>query len=575
MRWLRTDRWLGHDLLIGDCDVLIIGGGFAGLMAARAAAPQVGRTLVVAKGFAGADGVSAFAGGIVVYLLPEDDWDGFLAEHARHSEGLAHPEAVRQVVATAARLLTDLARTGAPLERAASGQLVRRRLPVAGRRSVPRLGFESVGLARCLRQLAIRAGARFLDQTVITALRRGADGTFWAVGCQRQQGGLVAIRARAVVLAAGGCSWRGAHMGQHNVMGDACALALEAGADLAGMEFCSSYLATCALFDTHGQCVLAALGGRLRNRLGEDILARYGFDQPAATHQVALAMLAELAAGRGPITFDLTGIPPASRQDWEAHFALVSRGLRRLGRDVFRDPVPWLPGFTGSIAGGGGVRTRSLAGDTVVPGLFVAGDAAVRVPVVGAGSGITFLNVAWALASGHWAGLAAGRWASPSAAAPDREALAQALQATLAPLADQPVGDPGALLRALQRLVVDPQINFFRTAAGLEAATEQLRALWPAIAAARAVDWHGLVRLHELRSAALTAMAGFQSARARSETRGWHRRQDHPDRDPGLDDVWSVARLADPADHPGDFTITFQRLTDPAVFSPRPPEEAS
>lgn len=100
---------------------------------------------------------------LIQALRPEDDWEGFLQEHARHSEGLAHPVAVRQVVATAARLLTDLAAIGAPLERDASGHLVRGRLPVAGRRYVPRLGFDSIGLARRLRQLAIRAGARCLD----------------------------------------------------------------------------------------------------------------------------------------------------------------------------------------------------------------------------------------------------------------------------------------------------------------------------------------------------------------------------------------------------------------------------
>ncbi len=476
---------------------------------------------------------------------------------------------MRRVVAAAARLLTDLAEAGAPLE------LEPRRLPVAGRRYVPRVGFDSVGLARRLRQLAIRAGARFLDQTAITALRRCPDGKFWAVGIRRQEGGLVAIRARTVVLAAGGCSWRGAHMGQHNVMGDACALALGAGADLAGMEFCSSYLATCTLFDTHGQCVLAALGGRLHNRLGEDILARHGFSQPAATHQVAVAMLAELTAGRGPITFDLRGISAEGRGDWSARFALVSRGLGRLGRDVFQDPVPWLPGFTGSVAGGGGVRILNLAGETVVPGLLVAGDAAVRLPVVGAGSGITFLNVAWALASGHWAGLAAGRRAGPGPLDAEREVLVQALQETLDPLAEEPAGDPAALLRALQHLVVDPELNFFRTAAGLALAEAKLRRLWQAIVAARTADWHGLVRLHELRSAALTALAGFQSARARRETRGWHRRRDYPDRDPGLDGVWSVARPADRVGHGPDFTVTFQRLTDPTVFCPWPPEEAA
>ena len=70
------------------CDVLVIGGGLAGLMAALAALRSGARVAVVCKGFAGADGVSPFAGGVALYLLPEDDVEGFLEEHQRAVEGL-------------------------------------------------------------------------------------------------------------------------------------------------------------------------------------------------------------------------------------------------------------------------------------------------------------------------------------------------------------------------------------------------------------------------------------------------------------------------------------------------------
>lgn len=579
MHWVRAGVPEGlHQI---RCEVLIIGGGIAGLMAARSAARRA-RTILVAKGFAGADGVSPFAGGVVLYLLPDDDWEAFWAEHVRISEGLIHPEAVRRTVEMNTRLLGQLVALGAPVERLPDGQPRRRWLPAAGRQHVPRLGLSSVEFARFLRQEALRAGARILDQSTILRLRPAPEGGFWAVGIRRQKGVPLAIHARAVVLATGGCAWRGAHMGLQSAMGDGLALGLDAGASLAGMEFCTSYLATCSLFDTHGQDLLLGLGGRLRNRLGEDILARYGVPYPAPPHLTAMAMLSELVAGRGPIVMDLRGIDPQARQEWERQFPLVVRGLQRTGVDVFAQPVAWIPGFIGSIAGSGGLHILNLAGATEVPGLFAAGDTAARMAVIGAGSGITFLNLAWALASGHWVGHAAASAARGSETLDGPAGLEPAeslLASILAPL------DPTApelesraclteILKTLQKLVVDPTYNFFRTGPRLREAETCVLELWERLMAVRVPTWHELVRWHELRSALLAARAMFQSAQARLETRGWHRRLDFPHPNPQYADLWFIARRgSEPFPALPCFTIAAAPLSDPQTFQPWAPEE--
>ena len=82
--------WRGYRVSEWTCDVLVIGAGLAGLTAAWAAAREGARVLVACKGFAGADGVSPFAGGVVLYLLPEDDEDGFLQEHERLNDCLLY-----------------------------------------------------------------------------------------------------------------------------------------------------------------------------------------------------------------------------------------------------------------------------------------------------------------------------------------------------------------------------------------------------------------------------------------------------------------------------------------------------
>lgn len=555
-----------------DCDVLVIGGGLAGLSAALSALRAGARVTVVSKGFAGADGVSPFAGGVALYLLPSDDAEGFLDEHERAVEGLIHREAVLRVAEESARLWRQLADLGAPLPRDPDGGLRRRWLRVGSRTHVPRLALDSVGLLRFLRRAARQAGARVVDHACVTALLRSPCGSAaGAAGFLRQDGTVFAVRARTVVLAAGGCAWRGAHMGVHSAMGEAYGLAALAGAELASMEFCVSYIATCSLFDSHGQCVLAALGGRFRNSLGENILERHGEPDPAPTQRLALAMLTELCEGRGPVYFDLRGIGPEQRRRWEQDFPLVAKGLSRTGVDVFREPVPWIPGFTGSIGGGGGVRVLSLAGDTGVPGLFAAGDAACRTPVVGAGSGLTYLNLSWALASGHWAGAAAARLARERDPAPPREAdVAAAWEAALAPLHRGRGPEPVRLLKALQRRVVDPERNFFRTRRTLAELSASAQELWVQAQEARAQDWHDLVRCHEVRHAVLTAAAMFAAAQAREETRGWHRRLDFPQRDDARWQRWTVARLDPRAGAPG-FHVQALDFRDPAAFRSHPP----
>ncbi len=566
--------WRGYRVSEWTCDVLMIGAGLAGLTAAWAAAREGARVLVACKGFAGADGVSPFAGGVVLYLLPEDDEDGFLQEHERLNEGLIHPEVLRRVIRQNTSLWQAWGRWGAPLEREIDGSPRRRWLRIGGRSHVPRLAVDSMKMMQFLRRLALRSGVRLLEQTCITRLLQDAGGTLvGAVGFQRQEGKLVIIRAPAVVMASGGCSWRGAHMGQHNVMGDGVAIAARLGAELASMEFCVSYVATCSLFDSHGQCVLAALGGKFRNSLGENILIRHGLPEPAPTHQLALAMVLELLEGRGPIQFDLRGISENERRDWEERFPLVARGLRRTGRDIFAEPVPWFPGFTGSIGGSGGIRWQRLGGETNVPGLFVAGDAAMRTPVTGAGSGITFLNLAWAGVSGLWAGLSAARWARGYlAAGPEwtREAIEEGLKETVGPLERRTGFSSRSLLRQLQQVVVDPCVNFLRTREGLQAALSRIREIRRETEMLRARDWHDLACCHEVRHAALVAEAMLASAVVREESRGWHRRLDFPNRGGPEWEVWTAARLRqDGADM--DFEV---QLWLPSSLGTEPPEGA-
>jgi len=333
-------------------DVLVVGGGLAGCWAAIGAARQGNHVLVVDKGFVGGSGCSVFAGGVVLYLTPADDPEPFVKEHCRESELLLDPAWVRWLVQANYERIAELDACQAPFERDEHGKLKRRLIYVGSRETVWRLGLDSVELMKLMRKLVLRTKrAKLLDHTAIVKLLTHQGRVVGAVGIRRQDDCLCLIQAKAVVLAAGGCSWKGRHFGHDMVCGEAYKLALDAGAALMNMEYANGYIATNTKFDSHGQCILAAIGGQYLNGQGEPFLRRYSPRVPPPIHIIARAMATEIREGRGPIQMDLSRVAPEDRAMWLSAFKHIAELARRSGQDLFAERTQWFPGFNGSVSG--------------------------------------------------------------------------------------------------------------------------------------------------------------------------------------------------------------------------------
>ncbi len=159
------------------------------------------------------------------------------------------------------------------------------------------------------------------------------------------------------------------------------------------------------------------------------------------------------------------------------------------------------------------------------------------------------------MSSGFWAGNGAAQFARQKGAAARRHLRSSGGVALKTTGATE--FDPGFITRAVQAEVFPYTTNYFRTADGLAAALARLDRLWSVIRSAGESDVSNVVKAREAAAMLATSRWMYRSALARTETRGMHKREDHPGHDAaqrhhliasGLDEVHIAAVPAAP--HP-------------------------
>lgn len=493
-------------------DVLVIGGGMAGTWAATAAAREGAHVVLVEKGYCGTSGATAAAGPGHWWAPPDppEARANAIAQRQRIAFGLGEPDWMRRVLDETWRLLPTLA-PYYDFPKDDQGKVRNYR------------ALRGPEYMRALREQIVDLGVVVLDHSPALELLAHADGAIGgAAGIRTQRGGSPwRIAAGAVVLAAGGTSFRSHLLGSRNNTGDGYLMAAEAGAELSGMEFTAAY--TVAPQHSTMTRTMSYAFADYFDADGRQIDAPFGPDQ---TERLAQALLA------GPIYCSLARLP----EDVQRHLPTISPNVMlpfaRWGIDPFRERFEVTLHTDGTIRGIGGVRVRSEDCGTGVPGLYVAGDTASRELVAGASSGGGNVNSAWALSSGSWAGRAAARRARRVPAGfGGLSALGRTgLRASGRP---RPVSAAEAV-DAVRAEMHPYDKNLFRTGKGLAASRRTLDAVWSDLATHAAGNGMAALALREATALVASARWSVASAEARTETRGMHRRLDHPTLDPDL-----------------------------------------